>query len=176
MFKLHPEFDALAAQILRSDGDGRLVLLALGHEAWESILMERLRASMPDVVDRVILLQPMKHDRFLGLLAASDVVLDTPHFNGYNSSLEAFAVGTPIVTRPGPLQRMRHTAGMYGAMGIEGLCASSDEEYVRLALEVARDRDRRDSYSRAIRERESALFEDMRVVRGYEAFFERVCR
>jgi protein O-GlcNAc transferase len=150
------------------------VLLALGHRAWESILMARLRHSMPDVVDRVMVLPPMKHERFLGLLAAADVVLDTPHFNGYNSSLEAFAVGTPIVTQPGPLQRMRHTAGMYAAMGIEGLCAASGEEYIRLAVGVARDREKRATYSRTIQEREAALFEDKRVVRGYEAFFERV--
>jgi predicted O-linked N-acetylglucosamine transferase (SPINDLY family) len=102
-------------------------------------------------------------------------VLDTPHFNGMNSSLEAFAVGTPIVTWPGTLQRMRHTAGMYAAMGIEGLCASSDHEYIRLALEMACDRDKRTAYARAIGEREPALFEDVRVVGGYEAFFQQAC-
>jgi predicted O-linked N-acetylglucosamine transferase (SPINDLY family) len=92
-----------------------------------------------------------------------------------NSSLEAFAVGTPIVTRPGPLQRMRHTAGMYAAMGIDGLCASSNDEYIRLALELGGDREKRNAYSRAFREREAALFEDVRVVRGFEAFFENAC-
>jgi protein O-GlcNAc transferase len=172
LFKLHPGFDQLLAEILRGDGNGHLVLVALGHRACGNILMERLRVSMPDVLDRVIVLGAMRHDRFLGLLATSDVVLDTPHFNGMNSSLETFAVGTPIVTLPGPLQRMRHTAGMYSAMGIDGLCASSDEEYVRLALELGRDRDKRMAYSRAIRERDAVLFEDMRVVRGYETFFE----
>jgi predicted O-linked N-acetylglucosamine transferase (SPINDLY family) len=136
--------------------------------------MARLRSSMPDVVDRVIVLAPMSHERFLGLLAVSDVVLDTPHFNGMNSSLEAFAVGTPIVTLPGRLQRMRHTAGMYAAMGITELCAASGDDYVRIALQVARDRDRRATYSRIIQEREAALFEDIRVVRGYEAFFNSV--
>jgi protein O-GlcNAc transferase len=174
--KLHPDFDRLVGEVLRRDGDARLVLIALGHPAWAPLLMERLRKSMPDVVDRILMLPQMKHDRFLGVLAASDVVLDTPHFNGYNSSLEAFSVGTPIVTLPGPLQRMRHTAGMYGAMGIDGLCAPSAEEYVRLALEIARDSEMRAAYSRAIREGEAALFEDRRVVRGYEAFFEAVSR
>jgi protein O-GlcNAc transferase len=136
--------------------------------------MQRMGETMPDVLDRVIVLPPMKHEVFLSLLATSDVVLDTPHFNGMNSSLEAFAVGTPIVTWPGPLQRMRHTAGMYAAMGIEGLCASSGEEYIRLALEVAGDREKRTVCSRAIRERQPALFEDIRVARGYEAFFQQV--
>jgi len=175
LFKLHPEFDAIAAAILRSDADGRLVLVAPRHQAWLDALMQRMRESMPDVLDRVVVLPSMRHELFLGLLAASDVILDTPHFNGMNSSLESFAVGAPIITRPGPLQRMRHTAGMYAAMGIEGLCASSDEEYVRLALELARDREKRAAYSATIRERGEALFEDMRVVRGFESFFETAC-
>ena len=176
LFKLHPEFDRLAAEILRGDGNGRLVLIALGHEAWREILIRRPRKSMPDVLDRVIVLPPMTHDRFLGLLAVSDVILDTPHFNGMNSSLEAFAVGAPIVTRPGPLQRMRHTAGMYAAMELNDLCASSDEQYTKLALEIARDADKRAAYSRLIKERQAALFEDRRVIHGYEAFFQQVAK
>lgn len=173
LFKLHPDFDALAAGILRNDGEGRLVLIAPRHKPWLDALLRRLSGSMPDVLDRVLLLPAMSHERFLGLLAASDVVLDTPHFNGMNSSLESFALGTPVVTRPGALQRMRHTAGMYAAMGMPELCATSDEEYVRLALEVARDREKRAALSGRIREREAALFEDARVVRGYESFFEK---
>ena len=173
LFKLHPQFDALAAGILRNDGEGRLVLIEPPHRPWLDALMQRLRTSMPDVLDRVLVLPAMSHERFLGLLAASDVVLDTPHFNGMNSTLESFAVGTPVITRPGPLQRMRHTAGMYAAIGMEDLCASSDEDYVRLALEVARDPEQRATFSSTIRAREAALFEDARVVRGFEAFFER---
>jgi predicted O-linked N-acetylglucosamine transferase (SPINDLY family) len=172
LFKLHPQFDALAAGILRNDGEGRLVLIEPPHRPWLDALMQRLRAGMPDVLDRVLVLPAMSHERFLGLLAASDVVLDTPHFNGMNSTLESFAVGTPVVTRPGPLQRTRHTAGMYAAMGMNDLCASSDEEYIRLALEVARDREMRTALSETIRAREAALFEDARVVRGFETFFE----
>jgi protein O-GlcNAc transferase len=171
LFKLHPDFDAVVGAILRSDGDGRLVLIAPRHQPWLDALLQRFRASIPDVLDRVMVLPAMSHERFLGLLSASDVVLDTPHFNGYNTTLESFAVGTPVVTRPGPLQRMRHTAGMYAAMGMEELCASSDEVYVRLALEVAQDSERRRALSQSIREREAVLFEDQRVVRGFETFF-----
>lgn len=174
LFKLHPDFDALAAGILRNDGEGRLVLIAPRHKPWLDALLRRLSASMPDVLDRVLVLPAMSHERFLSLLSASDVVLDTPQFNGMNSTLESFAVGTPVVTRPGALQRMRHTAGMYAAMGMQDLCASSDEEYIRLALEVARDPEKRAALAGIIRAREAALFEDVRVVRGFETFFQRV--
>jgi hypothetical protein len=40
-------------------------------------------------------------------------MLDTLHFNGMNSSLEALAVGLPVVTLPTQLQRGRHTRAMY---------------------------------------------------------------
>lgn len=174
LFKLHPDFDSLVARILRMDGDGRLVLA--GRPPFRDRLMERLRRAMPDVLDRVMVLPIMDYASYLGLLAASDVILDTPHFNGYNTSLEAFAVGSPVVTRPGPLQRMRHTAGMYGAMGIDGLCASTDEQYVQLALDIANNADQRRAYSRLILERQTAVYEDLRVIRGFEAFFEHVAR
>jgi protein O-GlcNAc transferase len=174
LFKLHPDFDLLAREILRSDGNGRLVLIAPRHKPWLDALMRRMAESMSDVLDRILVLPALQHEAFLGLLAASDVILDTPHFNGMNSSLESFAVGTPIVTRSGQMQRMRHTGAMYGAMGIDGLNATSDEQYVRLAIEIASDRQQRHAYSALIREREAALFEDMRVIRGYETFFEHV--
>jgi protein O-GlcNAc transferase len=174
LFKLHPEFDLLAGEILRSDGHGRVVLISPPHKPWLDALMRRMAETMPDVLDRILVLPALKHESFLGLLAASDVILDTPHFNGMNSSLESFAVGTPIVTRSGPLQRMRHTGAMYSAMGIEGLNATSNEQYVRLAVEIASDREKRHAYSAMISERGTALFEDMRVIRGYETFFEHV--
>jgi predicted O-linked N-acetylglucosamine transferase (SPINDLY family) len=63
---------------------------------------------------------------------------------------------------------------MYAAMGMQDLCASSDEEYIRLALEVARDPEKRAALAGIIRAREAALFEDVRVVRGFETFFQRV--
>jgi predicted O-linked N-acetylglucosamine transferase (SPINDLY family) len=54
----------------------------------------------------------MASAEFVELIAVSDVMLDTLHFNGMNTSLEALAVGTPVVTLPGALQRGRRTTGM----------------------------------------------------------------
>ena len=49
------------------------------------------------------------------LLRVGDVYLDSPRWSGGNTTLEAMAVGLPIVTLPGPLMRGRHTAGILRA-------------------------------------------------------------
>ena len=57
-----------------------------------------------------------------------------------NTSLEAFAVGTPVVTMPTALQRGRHTFGMYTRMGIDSCIARDAAHYVSIALELGTDR------------------------------------
>jgi predicted O-linked N-acetylglucosamine transferase (SPINDLY family) len=113
----------------------------------------------------------MPSERFMELLAVADVCLDTLHFNGMNSSLEAFSVGLPIVTLPGRLQRGRHTQAMYRKMGILDCIASDAAHYVEIAVKLGCDK----GYAQAIRDRIIArnhvLYEDPRVVHEFERFF-----
>jgi predicted O-linked N-acetylglucosamine transferase (SPINDLY family) len=111
---------------------------------------------------------------FASLIDACDVMLDTPHFNGMNTSLEAFALGVPVVTSPTELQRGRHTTGMYRKMGFMECVAQTGEDYVRLALRLGRDTDYRRHVRGEIRQRSEALFEDRRAVEQFERFFESV--
>jgi predicted O-linked N-acetylglucosamine transferase (SPINDLY family) len=113
----------------------------------------------------------MAFERFMQLLSTADVVLDTPHFNGMNSSLQAFAVGAPVVTLPGRLQRGRHTQAMYRKMQITECIATDAAHYVDIAVRLGTDRE----YAQLIRERilgrKHVLFEDPRVVEEFERFF-----
>jgi protein O-GlcNAc transferase len=94
------------------------------------------------------------------------------HFNGMNTSLEGFAVGLPIVTLPTGLQRGRHTRAMYLKMGILDCIAADGEHYVEMAVRLGTDR----SFNRRVRAhilaKNGNLYEDMRVVREFEWFFE----
>ena len=120
---------------------------------------------------RIVFLPRQSGDAFSRLVSACDVMLDTLHFNGMNTSLEAFAAGTPVVTLPTEFQRGRHTAGMYRRMKIDDAIARDAEDYVRIAVALGRERDRRDALRRQIRERSAVLFEDGHVVREFERFF-----
>jgi protein O-GlcNAc transferase len=171
LFKIHPDFDALMEGILRRDPLGIIVLISGDYEEWTEQLRRRFSVTMPGLADRVIFLPRMGQMRFLELAAAADVVLDTIHFNGMNSSLETFAVGTPVVTLPTGLQRGRHTQAMYRKMGIDDCIARDAADYVDIAVRLGTDR----RFARGIRERILAsnhvLYEQDAVVVEFERFF-----
>jgi predicted O-linked N-acetylglucosamine transferase (SPINDLY family) len=138
-FKFHPDFDAMLGAILRADRTGRLVLIRSRHEAWTDRLLDRLARSMRDVMGRVVLLPPLNRAGFLEMNAVLDVLLDPPHFGGGNTTLEAMAAGTPVVTWPSNYLKGRITAGLYERMGHAGLVAESHAHYVEIAARLGRD-------------------------------------
>jgi CRISPR-associated protein Csy1 len=93
------------------------------------------------------------------VLATADVVVDTMHWSGGNTSLDALAACTPIVTLPGRFMRGRQSAAMLKTMGLEELVASSPEDYVQRAIGVASDGERNRALRAAIRGRRGALFD-----------------
>jgi predicted O-linked N-acetylglucosamine transferase (SPINDLY family) len=127
---------------------------------------------MPALMDRIVFLPRLDSQDFVDLIEASDVMLDTRHFNGYNTSLEAFSVGTPVVTWPGEFQRGRHTQGMYRKMGMTRCIVNGVREYVEVAVHAGTDRAYRAALRDEIVERKGVLFEDPHVVREFERFFE----
>ncbi len=171
LFKLHPDIDALFAGILRGDRRGHIVLIEGKYPQWAVWLRQRFAQSMPEVHERVVFLKSMGAADFINLLAVADVSLDTPHFNGMNTSLEAFAVGTPVVTLPGEFHRGRHTFGMYRRMAMDECIAQDGETYVSIALRLGTEPAWRKAVSQRILERCSQLFRDTAVVREFERFF-----
>lgn len=171
LFKLHPDFDGLMNRILVRDGTGSILLFSGECAEWSVMLQRRFRLTMPEVADRIHFLPRQPYARFLQLLSVADVVLDTAHFNGMITSIDAFSVGTPVVTLPGALQRGRFTQAMYRKMGIgDGIAASADE-YADLAVDIAASPDRRHALHRLVLERNRLLFEDRRAVTEFERFF-----
>src|SRR6185436_11986309 len=174
LFKVHPSFDPMLGEILRADPAARLVLIEGRSKHWGRLLRARLERSFPDAADRVCFLPRQSGADFNSLIAACDVMLDTPHFNGMNTSLEAFAAGVPVVTLPTDLQRGRHTTGMYRKMGLPECVAKSSHDYVRLALRLGREMEYRRHVAGEISRRSDVLFEDRRAVEEFERFFESV--
>src|SRR5262249_21987089 len=140
------------------------------HEHWDRTLAGRFRRAWPDVADRVRFLAPLSGEDFLHLQAAADVLLDPLHFGGGNTSYEAFAVGTPVVTLPGPFLRSRITYACYQQMGVTDCVAHDAEDYVRIALRVAKEPEWRADVRGRILAAHAALYEDAEAVRELEEF------
>ncbi len=171
LFKLHPDGDPVLARILAEDPGGHLVLIHGRHPNWARQLLDRFQAAGIDP-NRVVLLPHLGGDDYLALLAAADVVLDPIHYSGGHSSLEAFAMGAPIVTWPGRFMRARHTYGFYDLMGIADPVARDLDHYAELALRIANDPGERRRLSQAITERSTILFDSAASIAAIEDFLE----
>jgi protein O-GlcNAc transferase len=171
LFKLHPDFDAILQDILTRDPNGVIVLIDFLFDEYSEQLRTRFKRTIRAQAHRIRFVPQMPYETFLELLALADVILDTLHFNGMNTSLEALAQGTPVVTLPGAMQRGRHTQAMYRKMGMLDGIAADAESYVDIAVRIGTDRE----YAQALRQRilssNGALFEDRRVVLEFERFF-----
>lgn len=163
LLKIHPDFDPLAAEILRRDPAGALIFVGLDDPHPATLLRGRLQQTMPDVMERVHILPRLREHEFLGLLSLADVVLDTRHYGGVNTTYQALAAGTPIVTWPGAFQRGRYTFGAYQKMGLLDCVADSAEHYVSKALQLGTDKAYRQQISRQIRQASPVLFNDERA-------------
>ena len=171
LYKLHPDFDEVLGEILRADHEGLVVLFHTRYHQWSDILMSRLQKAIPDVVHRVRLLPRQRFDDYLGLLRTVDVVLDTFHFGGGNTTYQALAFGTPVVTLPGRLMRSRFAYACYKKMGVMDCVAENEEGYVQIATRLATDKEYNQHIKSMIRRANVALFEDLDVVDELEGIF-----
>ncbi|MDA1000950.1 MAG: tetratricopeptide repeat protein, partial [bacterium] len=172
LFKLRPDFDGLLGEILRGDPRGRILLLEGAHAHLREMLMARFRAAFPDAAERVVFVPKMGWAEFLSLLAGADVILDTLHFSGGRTSLEALAYGTPIVTLPSAFMRGRVTYAFYRQMGLMDCVADAPEGYVEAALRLGRDADARREMREKIRAANHVLYENKDTLGQFENFLE----
>jgi protein O-GlcNAc transferase len=167
-FKVHPSFDAILRDILINDPNGRLVLVEHKQKHSIDLLRKRLHSSMPEVIEKVIFVPRQNSETFLSLLNVTDVVLDTPFFNGGTTSLEAFSLGVPVVTMPTEFLRGRFTYAYYKQMGVMDCVASSSAEYVDISTRLGTDQGYRELVSKKINAASSCLYEDKEAVEVLE--------
>lgn len=171
LLKFHPDFDPVLAEILRRDPLGRLLLPAAKNPAWTAALSRRFQETMPEVIERVEFFPQQSSPDFVNLMALADVMLDTFHYSGGNTSHEALAVGTPIVTYPSQFLRGRLALGRYRRMDLLICVAASPAAYVELALRLGTDPVYRAEIKAKILAANAVLYEDMGAVREMEDFF-----
>lgn len=172
LFKFHPDFDSFWGNILRRDTEGYLVIIEGNHKQWTNLLQRRFQRVFNDVIRRVVFVPRMSKNDFFSLLKLADVLLDPPYFGGGNSSLEAFALGVPLVTLPSHFLRGRITYACYQRMGIFDLVVNSPDEFVNKAYRVANDPTWRNEIMAKINDRSHLLYENREAIVELETFFE----
>jgi predicted O-linked N-acetylglucosamine transferase (SPINDLY family) len=173
LFKFHPDFDVALREILERDPQADIVLIEGRYPYWTERLKQRFSRTIPVGAAHIRFLPSQSRPDFLQLIAAADVMLDTFHFGGGNTSYEAIGVGTPVITLPSNLMRGRVTYGCYRQMDVLDCVATNQQQYVDLAVELATDRERRDAISKRLLDASHLLFENHQAVEALEKFLER---
>jgi len=173
LFKFHPDFDEVLADIVHRDAEGWIITLEGHNSAWREQLRARWKERHPILLTRVVFLDRQPHATFMALLGKMDVLLDTPHFGSGNTLFEALSCFIPCVTWPGGFMRGRLVAGIYEWLGIsDAPIANTLKDYAALAVEFATDLGRRGALISQLAEKAAFCFRDDLAVRELESFVE----
>lgn len=167
------------AEILRRVPGSRLVMhtRGLGDERVRAALRERFAAAGIDS-SRVEPGAGLPHQQLLERYGDIDIALDPFPYSGGLTTLEALWMGVPVVTVRGRTFAGRHSSAYLTRIGLESLVADGADAYVALAVDLARDHERRSALRESMRQRllASPMMNYVGATRQLEAEFRTMWR
>lgn len=170
--KLTDETLQLWARVLARLPSARLMLMAAVGAPRRRIAQRLAGAGIDPASVRFV---PFRsRDAYLRTYHEIDIGLDSLPYNGHTTSLDAFWMGVPVVTRIGATSVGRAGLSQLANLGLDALAAVSDDAFVEAAVELANDLPRL-AYLRAglrARMERSPLMDGALFARGVEAAYE----
>lgn len=170
-FKIHPRFDCVLLGILETDPHAHILLL--GDET--TPIVQHLKARFEQCLNghhkRVRFLGAMPRSSFLNTVASMDVCLDPHPYGGGNTTLEALAIGCPVITTDSPIMAGRVAMAMYRQLGVTECIARDLDHYVQLAVEYARSPELRLAFKARVSANKHRLFDNPAPARALSEFF-----
>lgn len=179
-FKYSPADDQVWIQIaqqlvktaFRRSSGGRLVFFCSRLDAMDRMLQKRLRTAFEkadvDFDSHVTIIPNLDRARFFGLMRESALMLDTLEFSGFNTAIQGIECGLPVLAYEGKFMRGRLASAIMRRLDLPELVATTKEEFVRKAIELAGDPKQRRRLQAKITERRHVLFNDTEPVRALE--------
>lgn len=93
---------------------------------------------------------------YLNEYAEVDIALDTYPYPGGGTTCEALYMGVPVITLSGKRHGARFGFSLLKNVGIEECCAFSEDEYIKIAIDLGTDIDRINSYHLHLRDKMKA--------------------
>lgn len=146
----------------------RLILLAQPGSHRERVLESLARHSIG--AGRVEFVPFRPRDQYLETYNRIDICLDTLPYNGHTTSLDAYWMGVPVVTRVGATIAGRAGWSQLNNLGLSRLAAFDDATFVKTAVELASDLDALAALRQELRSRmaASALMDGKRFAAAME--------
>lgn len=174
LFKYLPHHDYLFAEIALKVPQAKFVFIE-SYPDLTNIFQARLNIVFQknnlDFHYYCVFLPSLSQSDYFDLNLLSDVFLDSIAWSGDNTTREALSCCLPVVTLAGELMRSRHSYGILTMLGVTETIASSEQEYIEIAVKLGFDR----AYNQTIREeikvKLDRLYEDLECVKALEKFY-----
>jgi len=166
----------LWAQVLGKVRDSRLILLSAYGSHRQRTLEILAREGIASHRVEFVVSRPRRD--YLALYHRPDLALDPFPYNGHTTSLDAFWMGVPVVSLVGERPVSRAGWSQLSNMGLSELAAFSEDDYVRIAAQLAGDLPRLAELRATLRSRMEAslLMDAPRFTRQIEAAYRTMWR
>ncbi len=167
-------------RILQAVENSRLLLVVRGHNQDRAKLYFTQRGIDPSRVEFLAYYasSPTTDGKapppaYLLRYHRTDIALDPFPYNGMTTTSDALWMGVPVIALTGPMTLGRASFSLLSNVGLPELAASSADEYVRLATDLAHDLPRLTALRETLRERvkKSPLLDAPRFARNIEAAY-----
>jgi predicted O-linked N-acetylglucosamine transferase (SPINDLY family) len=181
LYKYRPQHDDIFPRIAAALGRCQFVFIAFAKshavtKAFRQRLWHAFAAAGLDAASHVVILPPLSQADYAGAVGLADVILDTPDWSGGKSTLDCLAWDPAIVTWPGRFMRGRHTAAILQRIGCTETIAGSLDDYVSIAVRLARDPAWRAQIRQSVALGKHRVFNDTAYLRALEDFLADACR
>jgi predicted O-linked N-acetylglucosamine transferase (SPINDLY family) len=174
--KINEPMLRLWAQVLAEVKASRLAMLTVpgSHRQRTVAILER-EGIEPSRVD---FHPPVPRPQYMERYHRLDLVLDTFPYNGHTTSLDALWMGVPVVSLVGGHPVARAGLSQLSNLGLAELAAFTEDDYVRIATQLAQDLPRLEELRRTLRSRmeESVLMDAPRFARQIESAYRTIWR
>ena len=179
LVKMNLEVIAIWARILRALPNSRLCLKDVPFN--EPLIRERYARRFAEfgvAAERLIFLGRTPYDEHQLCYRQIDIALDPFPFNGGTTTVEALWMGVPVITLAGDHFVSRMGVSHLNGVGLPELIATSPEDYLRKAEELAQDLSQLSSIRQGLRGRmaSSPLCDGPRFTQGLEAAYRTMWR
>jgi predicted O-linked N-acetylglucosamine transferase (SPINDLY family) len=152
LIKVTPAMIRTWSSILDALPGSLLMILAPESAAAEPSIRELFERNGTDA-DRLVPVGRLSRERYLRQYHGADVALDTFPYNGHTTTCDALWMGVPVVTLAGETHVSRAGLDVLTTIGLEELVTRTPDEYVRVAVELARDVARLKELRQTLRQR-----------------------
>ena len=174
--KLHPDFDATLRAILAADPRGEAIVFADADRSMTHTVHQRIARALGPSAQRLRLLPRQHYAAYLETVHDAAVMLDTPHFGGGNTTLEALSLRVPVVTIPGRYLRSRFAFARLTSLGLSDCIAGDPHDLAARAVAIACDPKLRAAVVARLDATVDAALDPARPARSFAAALDRLSR